>query len=250
MTRRSTNLLLESLSARDLAAMLDATEPMLLPVRTVLSDSGVRPLYAYFITDGIASVVVNFAAGQMAEVGIIGREGLCGALHLLSERAPHTRCFMQVGGSGRRMPLTALESVFAGSREIRQRILEFVQLMTMHAEQLAACNALHSLEQRLARRLLLVDDRLQQEEYALTHECLAEMLLVQRPTLSLAASVLQRAGLIRYRYGSLRIVQRDELEKAACECYGVERGLLERLYARPPADGAKRRPAPSPIQAS
>jgi CRP-like cAMP-binding protein len=231
MTPQPTNLLLDTLSSVDQLRILATTDSVLLPVRAMLYQPGIRPRYAYFLTDGIASVVMNATGGQIAEVGIIGREGVAGALHLLGPLPVPTECFMQIAGSARRLLLTDLEVLFMNSGPVRARVLEFIQMASINTAQLAACNALHSLDQRLARWLLVVQDRMQGPTYLLTHEFLAEMLVVQRPTLSIAAASLQREGIIHYRHGHLKILKREKLECSACECYDISRNLLQHLYS-------------------
>ena len=226
-----TNRLLESLPPDELADVFAASEPIALPVRTILYEPGVRPKYAYFLTDGIASVVRNAANGTVVEVGIVGREGLIGAIHLLGSLELPTQCFMQIAGSGLRILLTDLEMMFAAPSSLHTGISEFIQFRMINAGQLAACNANHPIEQRLARWLLNVQDRMQTEQFALTHEFLAEMLAVQRPTLSVVAKHFQVAGIISYRHGHVQILQPQELESMACECYSISHHLFAGLYA-------------------
>lgn len=230
MTPDPTNLLLEALPPEALTHMLSVTETVLLPVRSLLYEADVRPRFAYFLTDGIASVVLNTARGQVAEIGIVGREGLVGAIHLLGNHPLQTQCFMQIAGSARRLPMADLEEIFKTSPSIHTSVLEFVQAVAILTGQLAACNALHTIEQRLARWLLVVQDRMQSDGYALTHEFLAEMLVVQRPTLSIVAASLQREGIIHYRHGYLSILRRKRLQEIACECYGIAQTVLDSLY--------------------
>ena len=227
-----TNRLLDTLPAAEAAYVLASTESIALPVRTILYEPGIRPKYVYFLTDGIASVVRNSDSGAVVEVGIIGREGLVGAIHLLGPLELPTQCFMQITGRGRRLRLADLEKLFAAPSAIRDRISEFIQFRMIHASQLAACNASHSVEKRLARWLLNVQDRLHDEQFALTHEFLAEMLAVQRPTLSIVAKHFQVAGMIVYRHGSVQILNRPKLESVTCECYGITHALLLRLYSQ------------------
>jgi CRP-like cAMP-binding protein len=224
------NQLLEALTQPEQARLLAATEAVALPVRTSLYSAGIRPKYAYFLTNGIASIVLTAASGQIAEVGVIGREGLSCAIHLLGTLPILTDCFVQVAGDGRRLLFTDLETLFNNSQTLRVMVLAFVQMLAINTQQLAACNALHTVEQRLARWLLVVQDRMYTSHYSLTHEFLAEMLVVQRPTLSIAAAALQREGVIHYRHGQLTILNRRYLEGSACECYEASRNLLRRLY--------------------
>jgi CRP-like cAMP-binding protein len=217
----STNRLLDALPSTEWAHVLAASEPVALPVRSILYEPGVRPKYAYFLTDGIASIVRKTANGAVVEVGIVGREGLIGAIHLLGSLDLSTQCFMQIAGTGRRMLLMDLERMFS----------EFIQFRMINACQLAACNASHPIEQRLARWLLNVRDRMQTEQFPLTHEFLAEMLSVQRPTLSIVAKHFQVAGIIAYRHGQLQILLPEKLESLACECYSISQDLIKDLYS-------------------
>ena len=227
-----TNRLLDNLPAAEAALLLACTELIALPVRSNLYESGVRPTYVYFLVDGVASVVRNTEAGAVIDVGIIGREGLVGAIHLLGPLELPTQCFMQIAGSGRRMRLTELERLFDAPSAIHGRILEFIQFRMINACQLAACNVSHSIEQRLARWLLNVQDRMQAVSFGLTHETLAQMMGGSRSTLSIVAKRLQDARMIGYRHGHIQILDRARLESVACECYGITHSLLTRLYSQ------------------
>jgi CRP-like cAMP-binding protein len=137
---------------------------------------------------------------------------------------------MQIAGYGRRVAFRVLEHLFRELPSLRSRILENAQYSLINARQLAACNALHSVSQRLARWLLMVQDRMQSDEFALTHEVLAVMLSAHRPTISIVAAALQREGIITYRHGHVRILQRDRLESASCDCHSTSHDLLSMLY--------------------
>ena len=226
-----TNRLLDTLPSAELAHLLAVSEPIALPVRTILYEPGIRPKYAYFLTDGVASVVRNTSNGFVVEVGIVGREGLVGSIHLLGSLELPTQCFMQIAGNGRRILLTDLERLFIAPSSLHTCISEFIQFQTINACQLAACNASHSIEQRLARWLLNVQDRMQSETFALTHEFLAEMLAVQRPTLSIVAKHFQLAGIVAYRHGQIKILQPEKLENLACDCYSISHDLFTDLYS-------------------
>ena len=226
-----TNLLLESLPKEELLQLMACTEEVVLAHREHLYEANTRPRYAHFMTNGVASVVANLSDGTTAEVGIVGREGLVGALHLLGDLEVPLSCFVQVAGSARRLPFAVLEKIFLSSIPMHASILEFVQMGYLNAQQLSACNALHAVEQRLARWLLMVQERMQSNSYHLTHEFLADMLVAHRPTVSIAAAALQKKGLISYRHGKVQILDREKLEAAACECYGISSRLLRHLYS-------------------
>ena len=226
------NRLLASLSAESRELIHSQCTSMTLPLRSVLYTAGSIPTDAYFITSGMASIVGSTSEGETAEVGIVGSEGLVGATHLLGPAVAPTECFIQLSASALKIPFPKLLQLFKTSEEIRERILEFVQEQTLSLSQLATCNRLHNAEERLARWLLMVDDRIQSDTIDLTQEFLAQMLGAQRTTVTMVAGTLQRAGLIEYKRGTLHILNRRELEAAACDCYGVTKKLYSNLYRK------------------
>ena len=162
------------------------------------------------------------ANGAGAEVGLIGREGLVEAINLLGPAASPTTAFIQSAGTALRMPFAELQEQFLTPGPLRQRILECVQGHGFVLSQLAACHGLHEIEERLARWLLMVRDRLDSDRFDLTQEFLAEMLGARRTSVTLAAGTLQRSGLIEYRRGHIHIIDRDGLESAACHTPATE----------------------------
>ncbi len=232
MLSTSENLLLASLSAESQELLHSHLIPVTLPLRTVLYTAGSVPSDAYFMTSGLASVVGSTTDGETAEVGIVGREGVVGAIHLLGPALAPTDCFIQLSGSALKISYPKLLKVFQTSEEIRTRILEFVQEQTLSLSQLATCNRLHGAEERLARWLLMVQDRIQSDKIGLTQEFLAQMLGAQRTTVTMVAGTLQRSGLIEYKRGTVQILNHAELEAAACDCYGVTKKLYANLYKR------------------
>jgi CRP-like cAMP-binding protein len=232
MLSASENLLLASLSAESRELLHPHLTPVTMPLRTVLYTAGMVPADAYFMTSGLASVVGMTSDGETAEVGIIGREGVVGAIHLMGPALAPTDCFVQLPASALKIPYPKLLQIFRTAEEIRARILEFVQEQTLSLSQLATCNRLHGAEERLARWLLMVEDRIQSDKIDLTQEFLAQMLGSQRTTVTMVAGALQRSGLIEYKRGSVRILNRAELEAAACDCYAVTKKLYANLYKR------------------
>ena len=226
------NLLLTSLSRQSRDSLLAHTTALSLPTRTRLYEADEDPPYAYFLTAGMASVVGLSKDGGTAEVAVIGSEGIVGSIHLLGPAPVSTQSFMQLEGAGLRMPLIELRKAFRTSPEIRSRILEFVQEQTLSVSQIAACNRLHEAEARLARWLLMVQDRIQSDVLNFTQEFLAMMLGAQRTTVTMVAGGLQRRGLIEYRRGRVKILNREKLEEAACDCYQITRNLHHNLYQR------------------
>ena len=224
------NLLLDALSSELRQTVLTLSRPVELPMRTLLHEQGEMPVYVYFLCSGVASIVVSMAEGGSAEVGLIGREGLVGAMQLLGPTPTPAQAFTQMDGTALRMRLDDLRAMFLTSGELRSRILEFVQQQNVTLEQIAACNKLHEAEQRLARWLLMSRDRADQDTMIMTQEFMADMLGTRRTTVTLVASSLQDRGLISYRRGKVTIVSRSALEKAACDCYRVCNEALHSLY--------------------
>ncbi len=185
--------------------------------------------YGYFLEEGIASVVVTLKNGNTVEVGIIGLEGVVGLPILLGTEGAPGRTFMQIGGSGYRIPAKALKTEFEQPGQFRASLLRCLQAFHVQAAQTAACNRLHGIEERLARWLLSCRDRMTTDQLRLTHDFLAQMLGAPRTTVTLAAGLLHRAGLIDYSRGLVTIKDRGGLEGSACECYFTVRDEFQRL---------------------
>lgn len=224
------NSLLSAVTTADHDRLMPMLEPVSMPLRTPLFEPGKKPRYAHFLTSGIASLVTEMSVGEGVEVGIIGREGLPESLHLLGPETGDSHCFMQVSGTALRMKFGRFQEMFLESESIRSRVLQFVQCQTLVMAQVAACNRLHGMEERLARWLLMVAERTGQLEMDRTQEFLAEMLGARRSTVTLTAGTLQRAGLIHYQRGKIEILDREGLTEVACECLPVTQRLLRQLY--------------------
>lgn len=179
--------------------------------------------YAYFPNDGLLSLVVVLAEGKTVEAGIVGKEGLVGIPALAGlDRSP-LREVVQITGDGLRMPVSSLTELLGEAKQLRHEMERFAVLLGLQMAQTAGCNRLHGVEQRLARWLLMAQDRVSSALLPITHDFLATMLGTDRPSVSLAAGTLQKAKVIEYNRGSVRILNRAELERISCECYGVIR---------------------------
>ncbi len=229
MNHAPTNLLLDLLPAHERAMLMRQLEPVALPVRTVLFEPEQIPHYVHFITSGLASIVTYMKEGEAAEVGLVGREGMAEALHLLGPGHVQTNCFMQIAGTGLRMRFIDFEHIFRRDEAVRGTVLRYVQFQSLVLSQIAACNRLHEVEERLARWLLMVSDRIGDSELRLTQEFLSQMLGARRSTVTLVAGTLQRSGLIEYSRGEVKILDRAGLERAACECYRITYDAWQRL---------------------
>ena len=224
------NRLLSALSPASRDILLSKCSPVDLPIKYQLYQAETTPSHAYFMMSGMGSVVTTMEDGMSAEVGVVGCEGLVGSLQLLGPAKTSTESFVQIAGSALKMPHSELRKAFRSSEEIRFRILEFHQEELIMARQIAGCNRLHNAEERLARWLLMAQDRIGSERLELTQEFLAMMLGSRRTTVTLVASTLQRAGLIEYSRGRLTILDRKRMEATACDCYQISKSLLDGLY--------------------
>lgn len=228
-TAHDTNLLLDTLPSAYRASLIARMETVPLPLSTALDEPEKTPEYVHFPTTGVVSLVTCMSDGKRAEVGMIGREGLVECLQLLGPAQVSTNAFVLVEGSTLRMPFAAFKREFDHHAPLRYMVFQFVQSQSLMVTQLAACNRLHGIEQRLARGLLMVQDRVQRDVLYLTHESIAQMLGANRITVTLAANGLQRSGVIECRRGRLKILDRERLEDAACECYSIMHRRLRSL---------------------
>jgi CRP-like cAMP-binding protein len=203
--------------------------PLDLPSGKTLLDPGQEITYAYFLETGLASVVVAMANGNMVETGITGNDGVVGFSLLLGTRALPTRTFMQIAGKGFKIKAQHLVDEFEKSGTLHKKINRYVQANLVLTGQTAACNRLHDIAERLARWLLMCHDRMESDTFSITHEFLGHMLGTPRSTVTLAAGILLKAGLIDYSRGKVTIKDRKGLEKMACECYQTIRKEFDRL---------------------
>jgi CRP-like cAMP-binding protein len=159
--------------------------------------------------------------GRTAEAGIVGNEGFTGTPAAVGLSGSPLQAVVQIAGDGFRVEVGALQNSLESAPHLQLMLSRYAAVRGMQVAQTAACNRLHDIEQRLARWLLMAQDRVDSESLPITHDFLATMLGTDRPTVSLAAGVLQRKKLIEYTRGAVKIVHRKKLEDAACECYGV-----------------------------
>jgi CRP-like cAMP-binding protein len=192
-----------------------------LPLNKVLYEPNTEIQYAYFPEAGVISVIAVMHDGNSIEVGTIGREGMaCSTLLLETHTVPY-RYFIQVAGHGHRVAADALTSTADGSRELRRVVLQFEATFRTQTMQCAACNGLHHIEQRCCRWILMTRDRVDSDEFKLSHEFLALMLGVRRSSVTDVLAPLQELGLLRSSRGTITILNREALEKRVCECYWV-----------------------------
>lgn len=222
------NALLAALPDADLVRILPAMEHVALPTGMTLHEANAPISHVYFMTSGMVSLVSEMREGTV-EVGTVGFEGMVGLPIVLHAESMLTRAFMQVEGAGVRMSAPDLRWAMAESATLDRLLHRYALAVFDLAAQGSACNRLHGLESRCARWLLMTHDRVRADLMPLKQTFLAQMLGVHRPSVTLAAGALQRAGLIRYSRGKVTVLDRGGLEAAACECYAINRRSFERL---------------------
>jgi CRP-like cAMP-binding protein len=215
------NLILLGLPAREFDAMLNKLEFVELPNGSVLNEEGEQIKFAYFINGGLASVLNVMSDGKSVEVGLTGKEGFVGVPLIVGFSTSAARVIMQVQGSAYRITAADLAKVLSRCSTLGKKLNCYSHHLGMQAAHVAACNRLHEVDERLARWLLMSHDRLDGDVVPLTQEFLAHMLGTRRASVTVAAGILQKAGLITYGRGSVTIKDRSELEDASCECYAA-----------------------------
>jgi CRP-like cAMP-binding protein len=177
--------------------------------------------FVYFPNRGMVSQVVVTKDGRTVEVGVVGKEGYVGAGLAVGLSRSSVREIVQIAGDGFRMMGSALERILQSAPQLQMILSRHSGLQGMQVAQTAACNRLHDIQQRLARWLLMTQDRVNLGILPITHDFIATMMGTDRSTVSLAAAVLQEKGIIEYVRGAVKVVNRRKLQNSACECYAV-----------------------------
>jgi CRP-like cAMP-binding protein len=232
-TRSHKNLVLIAMSAPDIARLEPHLSLVDLPKGRTLQEANEAVETVYFLEDGICSIVATMSSGGTVEVGIVGRSGFVGFPAVLGTGQSPNRCFMQIPGHGFRIKSKILTEMCEESTTLRRLLLRSVQGLLVQTAQTAACNRVHDLHERLARWLLMCNDRGHGDGVVITQEFLAMMLGTRRSSVTVAARVLQRAGLITYTRGHVTIEDLAGLKEASCECYQVVHDEYVRLGLLP-----------------
>ena len=215
------NSILLSTVESDYNSLRPHLEYIELPNHLVLHEAGSRLEFAYFPNRGLISLVVAMKDGKTAEAGVVGNEGYTGIPAAVGLSRSSLQEIVQITGDGFRVAVGPFRKVLESTPHLQLLLNRYAVLQGMQVAQTAACNRLHDLEQRLARWLLMAQDRVDSECLPITHDFLATMLGTNRSSVSLAAGILQREKSIEYTHGAVTIVNRKRLEESACECYGI-----------------------------
>ena len=225
----SQSQLLAALPPDEYARLAPHLELVPLALGQVLHESGAQMRYVYFPTNSIVSLLCLMEDGASAEIAVVGHEGIVGISLFMGGETMPSRAVVQSAGQAWRLRGQLLKEEFYRAGPMQRLLLRYTQALLTQMAQTAVCNRHHSLDQQLCRWLLLSIDRLASDELIMTQELIANMLGVRREGVTEAAGKLQRAGLIEYNRGHIRVLDRASLEARACECYGVVRKEFGRL---------------------
>jgi CRP-like cAMP-binding protein len=226
---RGENRLLAALPRGHYRRLLPHLERVPLPLREILYDANGPISHVFFPLNGVVSLVILMEGGVILEVGTIGNEGMVGTPVFLGSESSPTRAMSQVAGEALRMEVKVFQKEMRRRGPLHDLVQRYTQAMINQISQSTVCNHRHSVEKRMCRWLLMSHDRVGTDEFRLTQEFLAQMLGVRRPTVTVVAGTLQKAGLITYHRGTMTVLDRKGLEAAACECYQVVTEELDRL---------------------
>ena len=229
---RAKNRILATLSTEDFALLSPQLSDIDLEKGRLLYDPGDTITSVYFPINGVVSLLTLMESGEAIESATIGREGALGLQAAMGPRESLSRAIVQVPGRALKCPAFLVQEAWRKSPDFRDLVDRHNEAVYAHAIQSVACNALHSVEARFCRWLLACRDRIDSDTVNLTQEFLADMLGVQRTTVTAVAQVLQTKGLISYRRGIVEILDRPGLQAATCECYGSVRRTYERLFGK------------------
>jgi CRP-like cAMP-binding protein len=229
------NLLIAALPEQERHRLEPFLEPVSLTLRESLIEPGEPIRYVYFPTDLVASTVHTMSDGSTVEAAIVGLDGMVGIQAWLRQKSATTGTFVQVPGHAMRMRIEVFhkEILDKPSSPLNDLIADYVSAYITLTTITAACNRIHRIEERLCRWLKMTHNRVSGDHFPVRHEFLAYMLGVHRPSVSIAANILKKAGLIKYEYGRLQVLDGPGLAEGACECYGTMEKQIEAIFGKP-----------------
>lgn len=235
------NLLLSALPAEERERLNRFLEPVAVEHHQTLIELDEPITHVYFPANFITSTLQEMSNGAVVEVGLMGIEGLVGIQVWLRQETTPTRTVVQVAGEGVRMPADAFRREVLGRRSpLNDLLAAYAHGFLVMTSQVAVCNRLHTIDERLCRWLKLIHNRAQRDEFELTQDFIAQMLGAHRPTVSTAARMLQNAGLISYSRGRMTILDSDGLRAGACECLELMEQQFDKIFGQPWLEAARR----------
>ena len=226
------NKILAALPRKEYRRLLPRLTPVSLSLGETLYEMEGSIRHVYFPNSSVVSLVTHMEEGTSVEVGLIGGEGMVGLSVVMGDAVSQNHAVVQIADGAMRMSTNALRAELKHGGKLQSLLLRYSLILLKQVSQTAACNRNHNVGKRLARWLLLCQDRVGGSEIRLTQEFLAQMLGTRRSRVSEAAIILQRAGLLRYSRGIITILDREGLEEFACECYRAVKAEFDRLYSR------------------
>jgi CRP-like cAMP-binding protein len=224
------NKILAALPANEFDRLVGTLEPIQLKLHEVLYLPGERIKHVYFLTGGIISLLTILEDGTTIEAAVVGSEGIVGLSVIMGVEKATNEALVQAKGLALRMPAEDLRARFNKESALRDSLMSYIHVLLTMLSQNAACNRMHTVEERLARWLLLTHDRVGENEFVFTQEFMSHMLGVRRAGVSVAANTLRRAGLIDYQRGEITVLNRPGLEDASCECYRTIEALSDGFH--------------------
>ena len=231
-TRWQENRLLAALPERERARLIPQLEILTLFAKETIYEAGEEMNYVYFPLDCIVVLISAVESKATVEVGLIGNEGLVGAPILLGAKHSTSQALILTEGKALRLPASVFRKEAKRSSRMRELMLTYANALLAQSERLAACHRYHTPQARLARVLLMIDDRLDTAELHITQNLLARLLGTRRATVTQAANQLQDSKLIESLRGRIRILDRIELAKVACSCYAIITAQLKKVYTQ------------------
>jgi CRP-like cAMP-binding protein len=251
------NRILRSLEPDVYEQLLPHLELVRFPLGRIVYESGQTLDNVYFPNHGVLSMLTVLENGDLVEIATIGNEGMADLSVFLGLKTSSSRLLCQVPGDTLRMKTAVFLDLVERNAEMRVQLGAYMVSMFILVSQSAACNRLHPVEERCARWILMTHDRVDSDTFPLTQDFLGSMLGVRRPSVSVAAGILQKAGLVGYSRGRMTVIDRDGLEAAACECYAIVRDQFDLMPGGEAARPGRRRlssgllatdPSPAPGQ--
>jgi CRP-like cAMP-binding protein len=230
VSRLGENSMLKALGENQRNRLLLECTRVRLKRRTILYRAGETARYCYFPVNGVMSLLSTTENGKSVIIGVVGNEGIAGIAALLQPAFVPYEIMAQIETNALRIEAKVIRKEFRQSDRFQQIVMNYLRLLLLQISQSAVCHSFHTVEQRLACWLLITSDRTHTNQFSLTQQCISQMLGTPRTNVSMIANVLQKQGLIYSKRGTINIVEREELEDIACECYRIVKNQIDEFF--------------------